>query len=580
MNTQLYTIRSVLAGRFCRMRPKWFLHVGLLGLLWSNPVNLILLAQDPPANPVLQGNPVVTGIKIDARELDRAEQAIQAPPNHAILSNTLNGWQFVPSELKKEYDTTLNRLESLQVEVDAGRISAKDAIADLSELKGLLQSLRAKIEASRVHVAGAHINEQTETIEFQLGPEKRLAITANQVRIVGWKEARVKVVLKKIVLSVDDKPIDEQLKAMRIVHEHGPAKFAGRTDAEWEASEAEFLVKDGATLTAEQLAGRRKLVDEIRQDYAIHRELLNKDIDQLSVAGLDYQSNPVITTKVKSEGGDGQWGSARQRYAELTVFVPPCNSVCVRGARRGLIVEDLVGSLTIVEEDSTDSDARGHFEVQGLTGNLNCRSFPLQLVANVKGHVTVESFSEFGVEGAGTSHRNEMREMTPARSFSVTVNDITDGVDLRFGRVSLNLKNIAGKIDVENEFGDTNLVATGKLTNVAHRIVSQSGRIDVKLSDEAWDSVPVVAVTNFGGVRTNIDREQFSDFHISGPDKHSRVRRDWSGFRKAVDGEEQFAAILSLLDRFAAVSESKTRSSGLDLITRNGSIVVVGELMK
>ena len=556
---------------------KWFSSVALVGLWLCLPVNRIVLAEDPPSNPTFKGSPVITGIKIDPKDLaDRREQAIQAPPKHAILSNTLNGWQFVPIALKLEYDTTLKRLESLQVEVDAGRVSAHDAIADLAELKGLLQSLRAKIEASRVHVAGAQINEQTETIEFELGPEKRLAITANQVRVVGWKDAKVKVELKKIVLSVDDKPVDDQLKAIHIVHEHGPATFAGQTDAEWQASEAEFMAKDGATLTAEQLAGRRKLVDEIRQSYAIHLELLSKDIDQLSVAGLDYESNPIITTKVNSEGGDGQWGSARQRYAEMTVFVPACKSVCVRGAKRGLLVEDLHGSLTIVEEDSTDSDARGRFEVQGLTGNLTCRSFPLQLIANVKGHINVESFSEFGVEGAGTSHRNDMREMTPARPYSVSVNDITDGVDLRFGRVNLNLKNIAGKIDVENEYGDTDFVATGKLTEAAHRIVSQSGRIDVKLSDEAWNAVPVVAVTNHGGVRTNIDRQQFSDFHLSGPDKHSRVRRDWSGFRKAIEGEDQLA-IFNLLDRFDAVSESKSRSNGLDLMTRSGRIAIVRE---
>jgi hypothetical protein len=246
----------------------------------------------------------------------------------------------------------------------------------------------------------------------------------------------------------------------------------------------------------------------------------------------------------------------------------------VRGARRGLLVEDLVGSLTIVEEDSTDSDARGRFEVQGLTGNLICRSFPLQLIANVKGHVTVESFTQFGVEGAGTSHRNDMREMVPARPYSVTVNNITDGVDLKFGRVNLDLKNVSGKIDVENEFGDTNLVATDRLADMAHRIVSQAGRIDVKLSEDAWDSVPVVAVTNFGGVRTNIGLEQFSDFHLSGPDTHSRVRRDWSGFRKTIEGEDRFA-VFNLLDRFAAISEGKSRSNGMDLMTGSGRIVVV-----
>jgi hypothetical protein len=552
-----------------------FLRFLLLVALLGVPLKTIAQSEDPPANPKPKGNPVITGIKVDPKELNRAEDATVAPPNYAILSNTINGWQFVPKDLKKDYDTTLKRLESLQVEVDAGRVSAKDAMADLAELKTQLKSLRAEIEASRVHVAGARINEQIETIEFVLGDEKRLAITANHVRIVGWNEAKVKVELKKIILSVDDEPIDDQMKAVHIVHERGPAKFAGQTDAQWDASEAEFMAKQGATMTAEELASRRNLVNEIRQSYAIHRSLLGKEIDQLSVAGMDYQSNPIITTKVKSDGGEGQWGSSRQRFAELTVFVPACNSLCVRGARRGLIVEDLVAPLTIVEEDSTDSDARGQFKVTRLTGDLICRSFPLQSIEQIKGHVTVESYSEFGVEGAGTNHRDDMHEMTPARPFNVSIMDVSNGVDLKFGRVNLSLQNINGKIDVQNNFGDTYLVATGKLEETNHRIVSQSGRIDVKLSERAWDSVPVIAVTNYGGVRTNIDSGQFSDFHLSGPNEDSPVRCDWSGFRKTDEKEDRFAAIFSLLERFANVLEGKDRSNGLDLLTRSGRIVLV-----
>ncbi len=549
----------------------------MLTMLLGAPLNRFSHGQEGPKPPTFRGTPVVTDVEVDIKEINRGPKPIQAPPNHAILSNTLNGWQFVPIELKKEYDTTLKRLESLQVDVDAGNVSAKDAIADLAELKRLLQSLRTKIEASRVHVSGAQLNEQTETIEFELGAEKRLAITANHVRILGWQEKKVKVELKKIVLSVDDQPVDQQLQAIQIVHERGATKFAGRTDAEWEASEAEFMAKSGATMTAEQLENRRKLVDNIRASFAIHRELLGKELDQLSVAGMDYQSNPMITTKVNSEGGDGQWGSARQRYAEMTIHVPPCTSVCVRGAKRGLLVEDLVGSLTIVDEDSTDSDDRGRFEIRGLTGNLVCRNFPLQRVADVKGKVTIEAFTEFGVEGAGTSHHDDIHEITPARSYSVTIDNVTEGVDLKYGRVSLALKNIAGKVDVENEFGDTSFVASGKLSDAAHRIVSQSGRIDVKLSDETWESLPVVAATNYGGIRTNIDQAQFAHFILSGPDQESRIQREWTGFRKVAKDEERFMAVFELLNRFAAVVKGDARASGLDLVTRSGRIVVVRE---
>ncbi len=515
------------------------------------------------------------GIAGQAIGVDDWDKSVKAPPNHAVLSNTLNGWYFVPKESKEMYDETLRRLESLQTNVDSGRMKANEAKAALTELTSQLTVLRASLESSRIHVAGAEIHEQTETTEFEMGPEKRLAITANHVRIVGWEGKKIKVELKKMVLSSDDKPVEDHLKAIRIVHQHGPVKFAGQSDAKWEAKEAEFLAKEGAKLSEEQLAERREFVNEIRQSSAHHRDLLDKDIDHVSVVGLEYNNNKSVTKSVKSDGGDGQMGSVRQRYAELTVYVPSCTSLCIRGARRGLQVENVtVSSLTIVDEDSTDSDARGKFALNGLQGNLLCINFPLERIRNVKGHVSVESTTEFGIEGAGTSHHDDLRDMTPSRPFQVEVHDVTEGVDMRFARVQLDLANIQGTINVENEFGDTHFTAAAALADSAHRIVSLAGRIDVELSPEAWNSVPVLAVTNHGGVRSNISREEFDDFHLTGPDKRDKVRRDWSGFRKVAAGEDRMA-VFNLFDRFAAILNDKTRTNGLDLITRSGALVVV-----
>jgi hypothetical protein len=377
-----------------------------------------------------------------------------------------------------------------------------------------------------------------------------------------------------MVLSSDQKPVDEHLNAISIHHEHGKPGFAGQTDAERDAQEAEFMAKDGARLSKEQLEKRRRFVDSIRQNYAHHRELLGKVIDQLTVKGLEYDQNGFVEMKVMSDGGDGRSGSVRQRYAELRVYVPECTSVCVRGARRGLLIENLAASLTVVDEDSTDSDAGSRFEIQGLKGNLLCQNFPLQVIANVQGHVSITSTTEFGVEGAGTNHHDGLRDMTPARPYSVTLDGVTEGVRLHYGRVRLDLQDIAGTIDVENEFGDTHFSSTAPLADSAHRIVSQSGRIDVELSLDAWKSVPVLAVTNHGGSRTNIPREEFDDFHLSGEDKHDQVRRDWSGFRTVVEGEERFA-VFRLIDRFAAILGDGERTHGLDLLTRNGHIVVL-----
>ena len=506
---------------------------------------------------------------------DDWDKYANAPPNHAVLSDTLNGWYFVPKESKRVYDETLRRLESLQTEVESGRLKAKDAKAELAELKLQLIGLRLTLVASRVHVAGAEIHEQTETSEFEMGPEKRLTITANHVRVVGWEGKKIKVELKKMVLSTDSKPVEDHLKAIRIVHQHGPVEFAGQSEAKWDAQETEFLEKEGAKLSKEQLAERREFVNEIRQSRAHHRDLLDKDVDHVSVAGLEYNNNKSIPKSVKSDGGEGQMGSVRQRYAELTVYVPSCTSLCIRGARRGLQVENLaVSTLTIVDEDSTDSDARGRFDLKGLEGNLVCINFPLRTIKQVKGHVWVESTTEFGIEGAGTSHHDDLRDMTPSRPFQVEVHEVTQGVKLRYARVQLDLAKIQGTISVENEFGDTHLTIATAVAESAHRIVSLAGRIDVELSPEAWDSVPVLAISNHGGVRTNISREEFDDFHLTGPDKHDKVRRNWSGFRKVVAGEDRMA-VFNLFDRFEAILNDKARTNGLDLISRNGTLVVV-----
>ena len=509
---------------------------------------------------------------------DDWEKHVKAPPNHAVLSDTLNGWYLVPIASKQVYDETVRRLESLQTEVESGHLKANDAKVELVELTSQLTVLRATLQASRVHIAGAEIHEQTETIEFEMGPEKRLVITANHVRVVGWEGKKVKVELKKTVLSTDKKPVksvEDELKAIRIVHQLGRVEFAGQSDAQWDAQEAEFMAKEGANLSKEQLAERRVIVNEIRQIRAYHRDLLDKDIDHVSVAGLEFNNNKSITKSVKSEVRVARMNSIRQRYAEMTVYVPSCTSLCIRGARRGLQVENLiVSTLTIVDEDSTDSDERGRFDLKGLEGNLVCINFPLQTIKKVKGHVWVESTTEFGFQGAGTTYRDDLRDMTPSRQFQVDVDEVTQGVDLLYARVLLDLANIQGKINVKNEFGDTHLVVASSMAETTHRIVSLTGRIDVELSSAAWDSVNVLAVTNHGGVRTNIPREQFDDFHLNGPDKHDNVRRDWSGFRKVVAVEDRMA-VFDLLDRFAAILNDTARANGLDLISRNGFLVVV-----
>ena len=527
------------------------------------------------ANAQVPGEPIITGVKANPSEIHRGNEPTHAPPNHAILSTTLDGWIFVPAPLKKEYDAAIKNLEVLQWRMDSGGLKANEAREEVARIKKELEQLRERIDASRVHIQGAQVSEQTETLEVELGAEKRVAITANQVRVIGWHEKHVKIELKKIVLTNDtsDDP-EDHLKAMQIEHKHGRAEFAGRTDKEWEESESAYLKKDGSQLTDEQRVSRKAFVDSIRQSFIAHQEYVGKEIDQISVAGLDYQSNPLLTKKVSSEGGEGQWGSCRQRYAELTVYVPMCKSVTVRGARRGLQVEKVHADLIIVDEDSTDSDARGKFEVQGLHGNLLCRNFPLSLIQEVHGNVDIDSQLEFGIEGAGTVHQNDMRNLTPARPFEVKVHEVDGSVRLRFGRVKLDLREIQETIDCENLYGDIALIATAPFPASPHRIVSRSGRIDVNLSPAAWESIPVLAVTNYGGLHTNIEQHVFAEFQMQHRSHGNGPNCNWTGFRKTKKDDGPMA-VFELTDRFPAILNGTDRSPGLDILTSNGHIAII-----
>ena len=72
----------------------------------------------------------------------------------------------------------------------------------------------------------------------------------------------------------------------------------------------------------------------------------------------------------------------------------------------------------------------------------------------------------------------------------------------------------------------------------------------------------------------NIPREEFDDFHLEGQDKHDGWRRSWTGFRTAQKDEDRFA-VFALFDRFQLAVEDTERPAGLDLLSRNGSIVIL-----
>lgn len=172
------------------------------------------------------------------------------------------------------------------------------------------------------------------------------------------------------------------------------------------------------------------------------------------------------------------------------------------------------------------------------------------------------------------SHRDNLRRSGAPRPLKLQIDGVSDGVDLRLGRIDVDLKGIEGTIDITNDFGSTRLIAGKAFSPAAHRIVSQSGRIDVELSPEAWASVPVVAATSHGGYGTNIPREQFGDFMLQGTLNHDWTRRSWNGFR-TVQKDEGTMATFRVMDRLEQIFQNAERPPGLDLVSRGGTVMVV-----
>src|SRR5437870_4468328 len=179
------------------------------------------------------------------------------PANHAIVGDTLSGSYFVAASLKEQYDRLLGRLDVLKRELDEQRVTGPEAETRLQDLRAELQKVRENIERTKVLVPIAKIHTIKDNTDFELGPERCLIITADQVKLVASEDSKVHCLLEKICLSADDQPADAELAAIKLVHRLGPAPdIVGKTSQQREAEEEEFRRSpDGRALTPAQPAG-------------------------------------------------------------------------------------------------------------------------------------------------------------------------------------------------------------------------------------------------------------------------------------------------------------------------------------
>jgi hypothetical protein len=515
-----------------------------------------------------------------ARSVDVPQIEGEAPPGQDVLKFTQGGAFCVDKSLKEEYDRLVSRVRTLQADLDAERIGGGEALLELQDLQAKLNLLRNDIEKKKVLVSIGKIHKQSETTTFDLGPARLLVITADNIRVEGWDGPQVKCVLEKTVITPDDKPIDEHLQGLKLIHHHGIApNVVGKTSAEQDADEQKFLASpDGQKLTEQQRESRRKLIGNIADSYNLYQTFQGKEIDTLEIEGLTYeQGNRPIVIGISSPGGGGRsLSSGWQRHVALTVYVPACQSVALRGCLENLDVQGIHGALAVTRGGSHDIDYDGSFRIRDLHGSLLAENVPLDLVDSIRGNVNITCTLE--LVNTGTQYKSGERTMYTPPPRLLTCRKIDGDITTWFTRADLNLESIDGRIDVKNEFGKTTLVVGRALAVKAHRVVSESGRIEVRLAPGSLGTLPLCALTNCGTVRTNAEQDVLKDTSFTVGRDDTGASRGWQGV-KSNSRSAGFNAgeFLAGIDRVAAVLQDRDRSPGLDLISRGGIVQIIYE---
>lgn len=517
---------------------------------------------------------VLTALFANGFSQEPARADGEAPPEHELLTHVRGGAYFVARPLKERYDQLLVRLQTLKSEIENAKIPGAEAIEELRKLQTQLADLRKEIDEKKVLVSPVKVHTQSETVTFDLGPERLLVVTADSLRVEGWDGPQVKCVLEKTVLAAPEAPADEHLEGIQLVHRHGQADdLVGKPDRELQADEEKFRASpDGRKLNKKQLDFRRTLHEQIAERFAPYREFQGREVDTLAIEGLTYeQGNRQITIGVRSKEGGGSQGSEWQRHATLTIYVPNCQAIALRGCRVLLDVRGVRANLVATSEDSQNRDYNGTFEIRDLHGSLTVHQVPIQVLESIAGDVSLTATEEFA--NTGTLHEDDWRVAYAPPPLQVSCKKIAGDFTAAFGQFDLTLDGVTGTVNVRNAFGNTALIAREPLAQAAHRLISESGRMEVTLSKPALSSVPVLAVTNHGRVSTNTRREVLDETNFTTTTPELGGRFSWRGMVSKSDPN----AVEAMMGRFERPGKAwlnQQRAAGLDIISRGGSIVV------
>jgi hypothetical protein len=494
---------------------------------------------------------------VTAADEEFKELKAKAPDGYTSHRDVLEGSYWIPNPLKEKYDTLVSQVKALRKEILEERIDEAEARRRIEALKRDLDATKREIQEKEVLIAPAKVSRTTETQSIQLGPDGCLLVEADRVRIVGWQRPDVECVVERVVLSDGEVTPTADLEGIRLIHR--------RIAAEEVVPKYLLGPAPGADRGPEDPIGEKAFLLQ-----PVFGSLAGKIVDAVRIQGLTAEEGNRcigLTMECRSSIAGKTCRSVWKRTASMTIHVPACKVVAVRGALRGLEAESVASSLAVTDDGGWDRDYGAACSIRGLGGSLTARDIPISLVEDVKGNVSIavtkrlENVTTFHEDGKVTQKVEEPRE-------SIYRNI---GGDFRgwFARANLRLEKIGGAIDVRNDAFETVLVAGDRLPTRAHRIVSEMGHIRAQIARGSIGDLPVTALSESGFVRIPADLSgalELRSFSTPGADG---VSRSWEGFTTKIPGAER---LLESFQRPDLALRGVDRPAGLDLISRMGSV--------
>lgn len=510
---------------------------------------------------------------------------VKGPEGQTNLRYAFGGVFLVDKTLRDEYDRLLFRIRTLKSGLEDDQIGSAGSFTELRlELKNLqarLEWLQKEIEKKKTFISLGKVHKQTETVTFDLGPERLLVVTAKNVRVEGWDGPQVKCVLEKQVIVPDKDEgakADEQLHSIRLVHKHGAApETVGKTSAQREAEEKEYLAGPEASRLTEQERSLHRLVRTRKGDR--YRAFQGKNVDTVAIEGLGWdEGNSMIDMEI-SGSNYTCWAQEQRRHASLTVFVPRCEAVALRDCEKGLIVEGVHGNLLVDGDRVVGPQWNTAFQIHDLHGSLTM--FDLWInslsLSAIHGSVcfppclTDENTWQTPSAPYETGNREVGQWMAPRSKSLITCQDVGGDFTASFVWADLHVERVAGKIDVKNDFGDTTLIAETALAKTRHRVVSDSGRIEARLTANGLGSLPIRALSICGGVRADAPLAVVTSQEATWPAADGTAYT-WRGMISPVSDRIGDKDAVARCKAVRAVVQGEDASPGLALLSRAGTI--------